>query len=61
MNKFEELIQALKERAAAADLKADPTLFGILRPSEAVTENGPERQFRLPYSSDPKPVEDSWA
>jgi len=58
MNRFAELIEKLKERAAEDEhLKAT-----IEEPeaSEKDVNHGKEHGFRLPYSSDPRPIEKPW-
>jgi len=60
MNKFAQLVEALKSRA-----EGDEALKKLLPDTDAVdpprtAEDVPEQAFRLPYSSEPKPVEEPW-
>jgi hypothetical protein len=63
MNKFKDLIGVLRDRADAdelvkkviSDLETLETLDRVNRDERRAQE------FRLPYSSDPKPIEEAWS
>ena len=56
MNRFTDLTKELEEKAKSLD-RLLPDLDKLDR--EAGTKE-PDRQFRLPYSSDPKRVDKRW-
>jgi hypothetical protein len=56
MNRFDLIIQELKE-------KTDESSGDALRPKKVtkpVRGKAGEHRFRLPYSSNPKPIEEQW-
>ena len=58
MNKFDELIQLLKEKSAAQPAEADTRMTDVAKlelPDQYV-----EHSFRLPYSSNPRPIGERW-
>ena len=59
MNRFTDLVKALKERASGDERlkKLLPELDAL---DPAPREETPEQAFRLPYSSEPKPIEEPW-
>jgi hypothetical protein len=60
MNRFVELIQKFKEQSSDEDQRLLETLDDIKEPAPEVSTNGTEHGLRLPYSSDPRPIEESW-
>lgn len=57
MNKFADLLEALKGRQVDEGFKK--LLETVDRVS--VPDKEPEPELRLPYSSDPPPIEEPWA
>ena len=60
MNRFEDLMEALKARG-----KEDDQLRKLLPELDSLDPIAPiarrEGSFRLPYSSDPVPIEEAWS
>lgn len=60
MNRFEELLKTLRERAEGDD-KLQPLLSQLDAVDAVVGTDRAVVGVRLPYSSDPKTFEDAWA
>lgn len=58
MNRFKDIIDDIRKRAAKEDIPASPVSQDI---EEVPGANQEEKQtFRLPYSSEPRPIEGPW-
>ncbi len=62
MNKFKDLIGALRERGDGDEMlkKVISDLEALNALERNVPKDKSDQSFRLPYSSDPKPIEEAW-
>jgi hypothetical protein len=63
MNRFKEILDDLSRRQASEtddDKATKKALGGQKEQAPVPAEDQPEPLLRLPYSSDPKPIEDPW-
>lgn len=60
MNRFRELMDDVRQRARAND--ATRHLVGEVETVEPQAEKADDKEpdFRMPYSSDPQPLEEPW-
>jgi hypothetical protein len=60
MNKFHDMMEKIRKRAD--DDRQLKDLLAELDEIDRLADGGPkeEAKYRLPYSSDPKPIEEPW-
>ena len=59
MNRFSQMIEAIKRNADDKTTDIVETL-DVVDSTHVVDANGKDHHFRLPYSSDPQPIEKRW-